>query len=243
MNCSRPFELAGYAAIWHAESIDGRDYVLGAGCFGWWLRQALSVNLLFDHRERLKLASTSDGTLRLWEDGYGLAFSATIPPAKLPVIEQVIARGEIGTSLGALRVLDSHLGFLSGRPSVDGAIGQIVTRAVVHECTVTDAPAFPDGRVWHVGAEPYNLTPPVRAQRGRWLARCPVPHPAAVKAKPAKQSAPKPHRRPDKTTQLNECMPINELMARYSPRVLAACHPLQRLAREHVLGYMSRMPR
>jgi hypothetical protein len=42
MNSSRPFEIGGYAAVWHAESIDGRDYVLGAGCFGWWLRQALS---------------------------------------------------------------------------------------------------------------------------------------------------------------------------------------------------------
>jgi hypothetical protein len=179
--------------------------------------------LLFDHYERLKLASTSDGTLRLWEDAHGLAFSATIPPAKLPVIERAIARGDMGTSLGTLRVLDSCLGFLSGRPSADGA--------------------FPDGRVWHVGADPYNLTPPVRVQRERWLARCPVPHPVAVKAKPAKQSAPKPHRWSDKTTQLNECMPVNDLMARYSPRVLAACHPLQRLAREHVLGYMSRMPR
>jgi phage head maturation protease len=204
MNSSRPFELAGYAAVWHAESIDGRDYVLGVGCLSWWLGQALSINLLFDHHERLKLASTSDGTLRLWEDAYGLALSATIPPARLPVIERAIARGEIGTSLGALRVLDYRRWFLSGRPSVDGAIGQIVTRAAMHECTLTSNPAYPEGRMWHLGADPYDLTPAVRAQRERWLARCPVPSPVAIEAKPFKQSVPKPHRCPDKTTQLND---------------------------------------
>ena len=167
-----------------------------------------------------------------------MALSATIPPAKLPVIEGAIARGEIGTSLGALRVLDSRLDFLSGRASIDGAIGQIVTRVVVHECTLTSGPAFPEGRVWHVGADPYNLTPLVRAQREIWLARCPMPCPVAVKAKPAKQSAPKPHRWSDKTTQLNDCMWVNEWMARYSP-LAPAVDPLRLQVMRHMAGYLA----
>ena len=35
--------------------------------------------MLFDHRERLKLASTSDGTLRLWDTRSGAALARTPP--------------------------------------------------------------------------------------------------------------------------------------------------------------------
>ena len=116
-----------------------------------------------------------------------------------------------------------------------------MTRAVVHECTLTSVPAFPEGRAWHVGADPYDLTPPVRAQRERWLARCPMPRPVTVKAKPAKQFAPKPHRWPDKATQLNNYRWANERMARHS-RCAPAVDPLRLAVMRHMGGYLARCP-
>ena len=99
-------QIAGYAHLWLDQSIDGRDYCYGAGAFGRWLQQAVGIRLRFGHEDRLELAHMGNGSLRVWEDRHGLAFAASVPSKRLPIIDREIRAGRIGCSLGGVRHLD-----------------------------------------------------------------------------------------------------------------------------------------
>jgi phage head maturation protease len=153
--------ISGYAHRWGDQSTDDRGYVYRPGCFTKWLGMATGLRLRYDHLDNVPLASIADGSLKLWEDAHGVAFTAAVPSRALPLVDAAIRRGEVGCSLGGVQHLRRE--------------DDLVVEAIFHEVSLAPGGgAFPAARVWFENDDDRDLPAHVRAQRGQWRARVPL---------------------------------------------------------------------
>jgi HK97 family phage prohead protease len=102
--------VSGYAARFGVLSLNlgGFREVIAPGAFAQALKGA-DVRALLNHENWPILGRTSAGTLRLWEDGQGLAFSLDLP--EIPIVRELVValeRGDLtGTSFAFLGVEDA----------------------------------------------------------------------------------------------------------------------------------------
>jgi HK97 family phage prohead protease len=168
-------EIAGYAAVWYAEGADDQDWTYAPAAFSWWLKESCGTRLLYGHEDTLLLAHRGNGSLKLWEDDFGLAFHAVVQNQKMPNIHADLAAGRMGCSLGGARILASRRDFLNGcrghRETVaTWAIGTVATKATVAEISLTTSPGFPMARAWLADADFYDQTPLIQMQIDSWRA-------------------------------------------------------------------------
>lgn len=109
-----PGKLGGYAARFNSQSVDLGGYLetIAPGAFTRSLASGRDVKLLFDHSAGRVMASTKAGTLKLWEDGQGLAFSADVGTERAWIKDELITidRREVTSmSFGFATVADSWL--------------------------------------------------------------------------------------------------------------------------------------
>ena len=129
-----PLKIVGYGCPFGATITHrGQDLSFARDAFSPTLRfNASGVRALVDHKRASEWACTQDGSLRLWEDHVGLAFSAKIPNTiEGRGLARAVADGLIGASL--------HF-----RPFKieETASGQIVQAATLTEISLTTRPAF-----------------------------------------------------------------------------------------------------
>jgi phage head maturation protease len=173
--------IQGFVHVWRSRGVDDfhADRVFAPHAFSNWCRtNGQAMPLLYQHEELLKLASRGRaGTLTLWSCEYGLAFEAEIPHNAFMMVVHDIAQGRMGCSM-QYKVFHSERGFLAGRPPADTPMsqllempmGEVVTRASLHEITLTPSPAYDQGRVWFRDADPRELTDEQAHQRRIWRA-------------------------------------------------------------------------
>jgi HK97 family phage prohead protease len=95
--------VKGYAAVydtpWKDGLIESAGYVeeIARGAFRKALARAENIPLLWQHEPRDLLATTKAGTLRLKEDGRGLAFEADLPENTLgDYVLSMVESGDVG---------------------------------------------------------------------------------------------------------------------------------------------------
>ena len=128
-----PLKISGYACrfgvvIEHR----GKSLAFARGAFSPALRYASGVRALVDHDRAAEWACTRDGSLRLWEDDIGLAFSAMIP-------DTVAGRGLARAVADGYICCSCHF-----RPfkTEEIAGGYLVQSATLSEISATTRPAF-----------------------------------------------------------------------------------------------------
>jgi phage head maturation protease len=147
--------LAGYAILYHDQADDGRSAVFDAGAFHW-----RRLRLLYQHDHRAEsLAHTDDGTLHVWQDWLGLAFSAALP------------RYSAGRLVRFIRETDG-IGMSIGEQCGCKFDGATIVRASISEISITYRPAYPAGGVWVAGDEPV-LPPRLAGLARHWRAGVP----------------------------------------------------------------------
>jgi HK97 family phage prohead protease len=178
-------ELQGYIVLWDdVGEIDGTPETFTKFAFMDFLAgpKARFVRLHRDHYEPVAIAWCRDGSLSLWEDNAGLAFSARLDgPGGLSLVSDVARGGYWGMSPGWDRV-QSRL--------EDGV--RTTSKASLREASVTDNPAFAQAAIWLSTTDFYDSPAHVRQQRGWWARRDDswrVRRPKAARA-----AAPKPAR-------------------------------------------------
>ncbi len=127
-------EICGYACLFDTTiRHGGQAFSFARGAFSPTLRyNAKGVRALVDHRRAGEWACTRDGSLRLWQDDTGLAFSANIP-------NTIAGRGL------ARAVADGYIGCsLHFRPfkTEETATGYVVLSTTLTEISITTRPAF-----------------------------------------------------------------------------------------------------
>lgn len=98
-----PGKLAGHAAVFDSPADLGHFVeVVRPGAFARSLRQAGAILALYDHEQRSVLGRVSAGTLRLHEDGRGLAFELDLPDTTVGRdLAVLVQRGDVaGCSFG-----------------------------------------------------------------------------------------------------------------------------------------------
>lgn len=99
-------KLEGHAAVFGVEAkLPGFSETIVAGAFAKSLRSGGDILALLDHDQTKLLARTKSGTLKLAEDGKGLAFSLDVPDTSIgnDVLE-LARRGDLGGMSFGFRV-------------------------------------------------------------------------------------------------------------------------------------------
>ncbi len=131
----RPLRINGYAAVFDSEiHIDGQTEKFVFGAFAPTLsRGGIDVRMTVNHRRGETWASVREGSLSLWEDECGLAFSAQVPATSHGHgWARAVADGQIEASV-------LFRGF--GKKPAPG--GTIVTAAILTDICLTTAAAYP----------------------------------------------------------------------------------------------------
>lgn len=100
-------KITGYAAVFdvEAEIMPGFFEVVRPGAFTDTLREA-DIRALLNHDPNLVLGRTTSGTLTLWEDHKGLAYSIDPPNTTYANdLIEIIARGDVSQSSFGFRVI------------------------------------------------------------------------------------------------------------------------------------------
>lgn len=139
-----PGRLVGYAAVFGAPANLG-DFVetVRPGAFADTLaKRSGNVLALFDHERRSILGRTGAGTLKLHEDGKGLAFDLALPDTSLGRdLAVLVERGDVaGCSFGF--TCDSDKWEMRGR-----TLHRELIAVSLFEITVTASPAYTDTAV------------------------------------------------------------------------------------------------
>jgi HK97 family phage prohead protease len=159
-----PLMLSGYASCFEVDyRIDGGSSWerVDRGAFA--LSAARPVFLALSHDHGKRYAWTGDRSLRLWQDGHGLAFEAKVAWGDgAPTIVNGIRRGEFaGVSVGfAKREIEV---VSAGDREVE-----VVRKAEIDEISLTWAPACPCTAVWLTDDPQDGLSAHVAAARAHW---------------------------------------------------------------------------
>lgn len=155
-----PLKILGYGCLFGTTiTYRGQDMTFARDAFSPTLRyNASGVRALVDHKPASEWACTQDGSLRLWEDGAGVAFSAKIPNTiEGRGLARAVADGLIGASL--------HF-----RPfkTKETASGYVIQAATLTEISLTTRPAFATA-AWLVPFECMNnMSDHALMLRRRW---------------------------------------------------------------------------
>jgi phage head maturation protease len=130
------------------------------------------INLLFGHDHRHVYASTasvlaaSRGTLRLWEDGYGLACSFDlVERAGLPLLGDIFGGRVQAMSAGAADAAEWRMEIIDGEPVT------VVTRfANMTEVSVVHEGLDPAARCWPAERDPWSMPREMRIMAQQWQA-------------------------------------------------------------------------
>jgi HK97 family phage prohead protease len=120
----------------------------------------------FGHAPNQAFARTQDGTLRLFEDGFGLGFEARLPPTWNAL---GLVRGIAGGNFRQASVCFDH-GTKVERVVENGRTVNVVESARLLELSIVAAAANDRTAVWVDAEDPANLPPQVRQTRARWQA-------------------------------------------------------------------------
>lgn len=139
-----PGRLVGYAAVFGAPANLG-DFTetVRPGAFADTLaKRSGNVLALFDHERRSILGRTGAGTLKLHEDGKGLAFDLALPDTSLGRdLAVLVERGDVaGCSFGF--TCDSDAWEMRGK-----TLHRELVAVTLHEITITPSPAYVDTAV------------------------------------------------------------------------------------------------
>lgn len=136
-----PGMLTGYAAVFNSRSVDLGGYVefVKPGAFARTLGGGGDVKLLNDHNSGSVLASTSAGTLRLWEDERGLAFEANLGEARQYAndIAETVRRGELSKMSFGFYIRDDDW------REEGGGMVRTLTDVELFEISAVAFPAYP----------------------------------------------------------------------------------------------------
>ena len=130
----RPLRIDGYATIFDTPIvIDSQTEIISPGAFSMMLsRGAPYARATINHRPATTWASVRDGSLKLWADSTGLAFSAALPgTAEGRSVACAVADGQIGAS-----VLFRPFG------SNSTPTGYVVEAATLTDVCLTTTPAY-----------------------------------------------------------------------------------------------------
>ena len=156
----QPLKIVGYACLFDTPiTIAGQTEVIAPGAFLPSLRYGANVRACIDHRRSATWASADDGTLRLWQDATGLAFTAMVPASlEGRGLARAVADGCIGSSF-----------YFRPFKTEQTASGYIVQAATLTEISLTTSPAYPT-RAWLVPFESMNYMPDhALFLRRRWI--------------------------------------------------------------------------
>lgn len=153
-------EIEGYAALFNSDvAIGDTELSFCRGAFELELIRKTDIRICLHHDGGETFASVRDGTLRLWEDSRGLAFTAIIPRGrKFRFLAEAVAAGETGVSIQFRSVRESNAPPYRVIKAVD----------LLHVALTAD-PAFPTA-VWLSNFSLMRNTPPhMKALRRDWL--------------------------------------------------------------------------
>ena len=130
----RPIHVCGYAGLFDTPIvIDGQTEEFARGAFQPSLKFGADVRATINHKRDATWARVRDGSLKLWEDAVGLAFSANLPATPYGRGQaRAVADGLIGASV-LFRSFKTE-------KTTSGCIIQAATITDICLCT---APAYP----------------------------------------------------------------------------------------------------
>lgn len=141
-----PGRLEGYAAVFNVAANLG-EFVetVKPGAFARTLAECgAGILALYDHERRSVLGRTGAGTLRLNEDGKGLAFSLALPDTTLGRdLAVLVQRGDVNGCSFAFRCHDDGEAW----ESRGGTLYRELRSVELHEITITPRPAYADTTV------------------------------------------------------------------------------------------------
>jgi phage head maturation protease len=173
--------LEGYCMAWSDESFDHAGCALRIAPFAFenpaMPGTAFGVlRLCYEHDDRgVTLACTGDGSLSVWQDAFGVAFSAALDGPGGFAIADDVARGTYRHMSIAWDPIEQRI--------EDGVA--IVKRCRLKELSLTTNPACRRGGIW-LNAWPGETMPPhLQEQRRLWCAS----HPANRRSAPGPAAA------------------------------------------------------
>jgi len=157
--------LAGYAAVFDSPSQDlgGFTEIVRPGAFKRTLTSERDPLALVQHMPQLVLGRCSAGTLRLIEDGKGLAFEIDMP--NTTAARDLLVSVERGDVRGASFAFSTPKGGDRWEVRSDKVVRELID-VDLHEITITPTPAYPDTAVARRSYElKFAVTPRLRSLR------------------------------------------------------------------------------
>ena len=136
-------EIEGYAAVFNQLSVDlgGFREWIRPGAFAKTIREA-DIRGLFNHDSNYVLGRNKSGTLKLFEDDYGLGFSAKPPEAQWASdLRESIRRGDIDQASFQFRTIEDNW------TEKDSAHERELIEVKLYDVSVVTFPAYPQTSV------------------------------------------------------------------------------------------------
>jgi uncharacterized protein len=155
--------IRGYANVFNELSAPlGTDEpfraIIRPGAF--WLHGVITGTVMHGSA---KIGTTWDRSLRLWQDGYGLAIEIDIPAT----LAGCGMRDMVATGINAMSIgldIKSSTDFYDE----DGVLCREVTRADIDHVTICDCGAFASACCWVAGTPAAHMSPEIAAASRRW---------------------------------------------------------------------------
>lgn len=141
-----PDSFQGYAVVWNAIShpIGGMNAFrerFAPGAFTRSLKEQSDIFGLLHHNRQLILARTTAGSLRVWQDGYGLGFEMAVKDTSLGRDTRVLVDG--GELSGMSFQFATEPGADTWEVGSDGYDLRTVNEAWLYEVSIVDRGAYP----------------------------------------------------------------------------------------------------
>jgi phage head maturation protease len=180
MLADKPAVICGYASIVgaiHHPDTDGRRLLVQKPD-AYDIANSGIVWLCIGHNLGKRVATTSDGSLEVWIDSAGLAFQATLAPAKGNLwLARKIAIGhfqEVSATYPASRKSECQ--------TVNGERIECIQSTTVNEISIVAAGRCPGARAWISDVDVETLPPEIADQVKHWRAHRPAAGGAARRA-------------------------------------------------------------
>jgi phage head maturation protease len=155
--------IAGYAHVFGvptAADEHGTRLMTTPGCFD----LSGAINLCFGHDIGKAFASTADESLRLWQDGVGLAVEATpqAVPGALALVQGIARRDYRGLSPLFLADRKSHV------ETIDGDPVEVIERTRIGEVSIVVDGLCPGALCWLAAWRPEDMPAALAEARRQW---------------------------------------------------------------------------